>query len=116
MPKDKALRVKIIRLHHNMSIGGHKGQWKMAEMVTRNFWWFGVTREVKKYVEGYDVYQRNKKHTKQPAGKLIPNSIPDKACTHISADFITKLLLAQEYDSILVVMNCQFRPLTSYHS
>ena len=52
MPKDEALRVKIIRLHHNTPMGGHGGQWKMAEMVTRNFWWPGVTREVKQYVEG----------------------------------------------------------------
>jgi len=35
----------------------------------------------------------------------MPNSIPDKAWTHISADFITKLPLAQEYDSILVVVD-----------
>jgi len=35
----------------------------------------------------------------------MPNSIPDKAWMHISADFITKLLLAQGYDSILVVVN-----------
>jgi len=26
MPKDEALRVEIIRLHHNMSMGGHGGQ------------------------------------------------------------------------------------------
>jgi len=26
VPKDKALRVKIIRLHHNMPMGGHGGQ------------------------------------------------------------------------------------------
>jgi len=38
VPKDKALRVEIIRLHHNMPMGGYGGQWKMAEMVTRNFW------------------------------------------------------------------------------
>jgi len=50
MPKDKALRVEVIRLHHNTPIGGHGGQWRMAEMVTRNFWWPGVTREVKWYV------------------------------------------------------------------
>jgi len=37
MPKDEALRVEIIRLHHNTPMGEHKGQWKMAEMVTRNF-------------------------------------------------------------------------------
>ena len=26
MPKDKALRVEIIRLHHDMPVGGHRGQ------------------------------------------------------------------------------------------
>ena len=57
MPKDKALRVKIIRLHHHTPIGGCGGQWKTAEMVTRNFWWPGVTREVKQYVEGCDACQ-----------------------------------------------------------
>ena len=35
----------------------------------------------------------------------MPNSIPEKPWTHISADFITKLPLAQEYDSILVVVD-----------
>ena len=105
MPKDEALRVKIIRLHHDTPIEGHGGQWKMAEMVTRNFWWPGVTREVKKYMEWCDVCQRNKNCTEQPAGKLIPNLIPDKAWTHILADFITKLPLAQGYDNILVVVD-----------
>ena len=77
----------------------------MVEMVTRNFWWPGVTREVKRYVEGCDVYQRNKNYIEQPAGKLMPNSIPNKAWTHILADFITKLPLAMGYDSILVVVD-----------
>ena len=35
----------------------------------------------------------------------MPNSIPEKPWAHISADFITKLLLAQGYDSILVVVD-----------
>ena len=94
VPKDETLRVEIIRLHHDTPMGGHGGQWKTAEMVTQNFWWPGVTREVKRYVEGCNACQRNKNHTEQPAGKLMPNLIPDKAWTHISADFITKLPLA----------------------
>jgi len=61
--KDEALRVEIIRLHHDMPMGGHGGQWKTAEMVTRKFWWPGVTREVKRYMEGYNACQRNKNHT-----------------------------------------------------
>jgi len=105
VPKDEALRVEIIRLHHYMPMGGHGGQWKTAEMVTRNFWWPGVTREVKRYVEGCNACQRNKNRTEQPAGKLMPNSILDKAWSHISADFITKLPLAQGYNSIFVVVD-----------
>ena len=35
----------------------------------------------------------------------MPNSIPEKLWTYISADFITKLPLVQEYDSILVVVD-----------
>ena len=35
----------------------------------------------------------------------MPNSILERPWTHISADFITKLPLAQEYDSILVVVD-----------
>ena len=105
VPKDEALRIEIIRLHHDMPMGGHGGQWKTAELVTRNFWWPGVTREVKRYVEGCDACQRNKNCTEQPAGKLMPNSIPERAWSHISADFITKLPLAQGYDSILVVVD-----------
>ena len=56
-------------------------------------------------MEGCDTCQQNKNHTEQPAGKLMPNSIPEKSWMHILADFITKLPLAQEYDSILVVVN-----------
>ena len=78
VPKDDRLRAEIIRLHHDTPVGGHGGQWKTVELVTRNFWWPGITKEVKQYVEGYDACQRNKNHTEQPAGKLMPNSIPEK--------------------------------------
>jgi len=35
----------------------------------------------------------------------MPNSIPKKLWIHILADFITKLFLAQGYDSILVAVD-----------
>ena len=74
-------------------------------MVTRNFWWPGINREVKQYVEEYDACQKNKNCMQAPAGKLMPNSIPEKPWSHILADFITKLPLAQGYNSILVVVD-----------
>jgi len=63
VPKNDKLRAEIIRLHHDTPIRGHEEQWKIVELITRNFWWPGVTKEVKRYVEGYDACQQNKNRT-----------------------------------------------------
>ena len=78
VPRDKKLRVEVIQLHHDILVGELKEQWKTTELVIRNFWWPGVTKEVKKYVEGYDTCQRNKNHTEVPIGKLMPNAVLEK--------------------------------------
>ena len=105
VPKDDKLRAEIIRLYHDTLVGEHRGQWKTVKLVTRNFWQPGVTKEIKWYVEECDTCQQNKNYIEQPAGKLIPNSILEKPQAHILADFITKLPLAQGYNSILVVVD-----------
>jgi len=97
------LRGEVIRLHHDTPVGGHGGRWKTTELVTRNYWWPGITKEVGRYVDGCDACQRYKNRSEAPTGKLMPNAIPEKPWSHISADFITKLPLAQGYDAILVV-------------
>jgi len=51
------------------------------------------------------VYSRYKNRSEAPIGKLMPNTILEKLWTYILADFITKLLLAQGYNVILVVYN-----------
>jgi len=54
------LRGEVIRLHHDTPVGGHGGRWKTTELITRNYWWPGVTKEVGKYVDGCDACQRYK--------------------------------------------------------
>ena len=53
-----------------------------------------------------DVCPRYKNRSKALVGKLMSNAIPEKPWSHILADFITKLPLAQGYDAILVVCDC----------
>jgi len=38
IPKDEELRIEIIWLHYNVLAAGHRGRWKMTELVTRNYW------------------------------------------------------------------------------
>jgi len=105
VPKDVKLRVEIIQLHHDMPIAGHGKQWKMVELVTRNYWWPGIIKKVKQYVEGCDQCQRMKNRVEIPAGKLRPNKVPERSWQHILVDFITKLPVSKGHDSILVVCN-----------
>ena len=44
--KDKELRAEIIQLYHDVLAAGHGGRWKTVELVTRNYWWPGVIRDV----------------------------------------------------------------------
>ena len=103
VPKDKELRVEIIRLHHDVPAVGHGGRWKTVELVTRNYWWPGVTRDVGKYVKGCDLCQRMKNRMEEPVGKLKLSEVPQKMWTHLMVDFIMKLPVVAGKDTILVV-------------
>jgi len=105
VPRNKKLRAELIQLYYNILVGEHKGQLKTTELVIRNFWWLGATKEVKKYIERCNIYQRNKNCIETPIGNLILNVVLAKPWAHITADFIRKLPLAQEYNSILVICN-----------
>jgi len=52
--------MEIIQLHHNILATEHRGRWKMIELVTRNYWWPRVTRDVRRYVDSCDICQRMK--------------------------------------------------------
>ena len=52
VPKDTSLRGDIIKSHHDMPTAGHPGHYKTLELVTRNYYWPGLTKDVRRYVEG----------------------------------------------------------------
>ena len=54
------LRREIIQLHHDTPVEGHGGRWKTMELIGRNYWWPGITKEVGRYVDRCDACQRYK--------------------------------------------------------
>jgi len=74
-----------------------------VELVTRNYWWPGVTRDVGRYVEGCDLCQKMKNRMEEMAGKLKLSEVLEKPWTHLTVDFIMKLLVVARKDVILVV-------------
>jgi len=74
-----------------------------VELVTRNYWWPGITRDIGRYVEGCDLCRRMKNRTEELAGKLKLSEVPEKPWTHLIVDFIIKLLVVARKNMILVV-------------
>jgi len=79
IPKDEKLRVEIIQLHHDILIAEHGGKWKMTELVMRNYWWSEITKDVGKYVEECNMYQKMKNRTEVLVEKLKLSEILEKS-------------------------------------
>ena len=65
-------------MYHDILVAGHGGKWKTTELVTRNYWWLEVMKDVGRYVEGCDMCQRIKNRMKIPVGKLNLSKVPEK--------------------------------------
>ena len=91
VPKDMNLRIELLKLHHDTLLAGHPGRWKTLEIVSRNYWWPGMSVDIKKYVQGCDTCQRNKAVRKPPYGLLRPNEVPAGPWEIWTIDVISQL-------------------------
>jgi len=73
----------------------------MKELVTKNYWWLRVTKDIGKYMEGCYLCQKMKIETL--VRKLMKNEVLEKLWVYLMVDFITKLLLVAEKNVIFVV-------------
>lgn len=110
IPQDRATQMEILRVNHDDPWqGGHFGQTRTLEVVRRHYWWVGLGKSVRDYVETCDICQRMKAPRHKPYGTLVPLPQPEREWQDISLDFITGLPPAarggKAYDAILVVVD-----------
>ena len=104
VPKNEDLRRDIVKKYHNHVAIGHPGRWKTYELVSRDFWWPGISTFVKNYVDGCSTCQATKIRPKNQV-PLQPNQVPTDVWGVITMDFITDLPNSQGYDSLFVVVD-----------
>lgn len=105
MPIDSKLREDIIREHHDSCLAGHPGQYKTHKLVTRDYWWPGILRDVHRYVEGCESCQRTKPHHTPVATPLHPHDVPTKPWEQVLIDLIGPLPESTGYNAVLVVVD-----------
>jgi hypothetical protein len=70
------------------------------------YWWYGMKRDIAKYLPLFDTWQRVKAGHQRPAGLLQPLKNPEWKWEEIGMDFIVGLPYTQaRYESIWVIID-----------
>jgi len=102
---DEGLQTTVAKGCHYSQVAGHFGQEKTLEIVSRDFYWKGLTAWINDYVQSCDECQHNKSPRHARYGLLQPLQIPFAAWTSILTDFITHLPESQGHTHIMVVVD-----------
>uniref|UniRef100_A0A0W0EU59 Reverse transcriptase-rnase h-integrase n=1 Tax=Moniliophthora roreri TaxID=221103 RepID=A0A0W0EU59_MONRR len=107
VPNQGNLRHKIVKTIHKAKGIGHPGQFNTLEQVSRDYWWLGMAKFVKMFVDGCAKCQESKSITHPNKPPLLPIEGEKDALpfSKITMDLITDLPESEGYDTILVVVD-----------
>jgi hypothetical protein len=105
VPNDQDICRDLVKLHHDSVNVGHPGCWKTYELLSRNYWWPGMSNYVEKYVSGCETCMRNKNLPHKPLGLLQPNKVPNRPWGIVTCDFIVALPESEGFTAIMVVID-----------
>uniref|UniRef100_A0A0W0FP90 Integrase catalytic domain-containing protein n=1 Tax=Moniliophthora roreri TaxID=221103 RepID=A0A0W0FP90_MONRR len=107
VPNNAKLRKHLVKSIHEVLPHGHPGQWNTVDQIQRNYWWPGMTKYIKSFVDRCAACQQMKINTHptcvplQPIGghkDVLPFQI-------ITMDLITDLPEVDGCNLILVVVD-----------
>ena len=96
--------LNILKSRHDSPMAGHLGRARTYELISREFFWPTMRKDIYNYVDACDICQRTKSPRHKPFGLLQPLPIPSRPWSSISMDFIVKLPQSKNFDSIFVVV------------
>ena len=99
------VRLQILQSRHDFPTAGHFGYNKTSGLISRDFRWPQMWKDVKEFVLSYNVCARSNTPRHRPYGLLQPLPIPRQQWSSISMDFITDLPPSNSFDNIFVVVD-----------
>ncbi|GIZ39392.1 hypothetical protein CKM354_000277800 [Cercospora kikuchii] len=105
VPNNEELYDQVLRLCHETPAAGHPGRARTYQIVSRDYYWPGMSAYIRRWVQNCHVCSRIKPSRQRNRGLLQPLPTPDRAWDSISMDFITHLPKSEGFDAIFVVVD-----------
>lgn len=105
VPDDDELYAELTRLCHEIPAAGHPGRARTYQLMSRDYYWPGMSAYIRRWVRNCHVCSRTKPNHRGHQGLLQPLPTPERARDYITMDFVTYLPKCQGYDAILVVVD-----------
>jgi len=91
VPEDPELQLRLIREYHDTALAGHPGRSKTFDLLSRQYYWKTMRKQVDRYVRSCAECQRSRTNRHASFGVLRPLPVPEKPWEDISMDFVTGL-------------------------
>jgi len=105
VPAHEHWKLAIIGENHDAHAAGHPGRSKTHPLITRQYHWPRMRKEIAVYVANYHICQRSQTTRHSLFGIIRPLSIPYQPWQDISMDFVTGLPSSNCNDAIWVVVD-----------
>jgi hypothetical protein len=74
--KKSPFQLQLLEFLHSNPIAGHSGYHKTIHWAKADFYWKGMRRDIKLFVQNCEICQVRKHETDHPLGLLQPLPIP----------------------------------------
>lgn len=97
------IRTGLIQEAHDSKIYVHPGREALYAILARDFFWPGISRDVRTFMENCDSCGQNKAWRTRRAGFLKPLLVPDRIWSELLMDFVTELLKSRGCTNMVVI-------------
>ncbi len=103
VPGLEELRTKMMQETHDSKACGHPGRDNTCQILERQYFWSGMSQDVRRFVQNCDACGRNKVWRDKRQEFLKPLPVPDQIWKEISIDFITQLPESKGCTNLVVI-------------
>ncbi|ESK93075.1 pro-pol protein [Moniliophthora roreri MCA 2997] len=107
IPDDVTLQREIVWTIHEGQPFGHPGQFGTVDLVQRDYWWPGMVKFIKSFVDGCAICQQMKINTHPTKVRIhsIEETLNATPFQIITMDLVTDLPISDGFDTIMVMVD-----------